>query len=979
MEKRIFAAMAAAFNRVNFLVVLMVAAVINFMLVGCDPAEEARTETMSVSTVSKPSKEEPTPTPDPALNWSFNYGVNNHTTSVDTPWSLTEYTNNVSVSGNTSAWVNHKDDRFAVPDTYREISLTYAQEHTTPSQVYTKLISSSLREKVYQDSIGWTAVMEDGNLCYCHVKWERKQVEIRDTMRILPYIRVKGAKVKSISSLPGNTSMTRGTYVSDSIVRKVVWEVEYEVVRGDVPESAFTQAMEFTQDLEDMYKVLLLSEDDIARGYLKNQERIALDNDTERCSLIEVLVMKSGEEHEYTHNYVLNRWIKNIPEWLENVTSFGFTHKNVYPIEYDAVQRGIRKENGWTVDGRKFTRRSQKSNGYENITMVYNGYSEGCVYEDQWIRAEFPILEFSINEMDTHVESINSDTEGYEQARLFNTISTEYLGWNQNVSETVKLQMPKAAPEIEIVSEGWDYDNYTEIIYNDSIVRLPVYVIVYSDGNRVNTKFHFVADRGLENYKTFDVIEDNESERTGSVNVVLSASREMSGEDKGATAVWKSNTYELSNGVQLNASRQENHWRSKESEDFECTYRNRTFTAPRHTISTSNVSNVSGGNVVGQYKVFNYTDDLTYNYGDNTKESTATGIIRVPAVTVVSEGWDASSAKEVWSDSKVTWSIDWVVKFSDGTEDRTSFAAEAPRTFTVDPAWLSIEDNANYSTGNYVVTVTNSENQSKTVNGATFNWTRETRSIKTNVQLNASTQVNTWHATDPFGCKVTYKGQTYDFGRKNMSLSHQDNLTGGSEIDSYKVYNYTDRMNYTVGENTKSLTAEGTIKVKVEEPEIPTFFPKEWGELLEIKQTVANNKTHDGYVYTWSLRFKNNIVLPVVVERGSTNPSWNFNYAEFTLVTTYNGGTYEAATGNWVNTTATDQTNHMVWTREGGERANKNYREANDENWDEGHLIGNRPSTQTSRYQFSIVDGVLSATDTYTGKFMGTWSSYVAK
>lgn len=973
MKKRMFAAMAAASKSVSFLVVLVMAVVFNFLMTGCDRPEDDYATKNSREYISTTTVDKPTAPTAPDLSWSFGYENRNKGWELTTNWWVRETTNQFNDAGVSRNAVSHKDDRYAV--TSVSVNLQEVQERTYAGQLSTKTVSNTMTRKVFEDSRRWTATVL-GNLCYFDAADQRIEAEVRDTLRQLPYVRTVDANVEAVNILPGTTAYTtRGTYVSDSACVEVVWKGHKEVVGNGY----VTGGENFIVELRDTFKVLLLSEDDIARGYLKSKERIALDNENERCSFTEVLVMKSGEEHEYTHNYVLNRWIKNIPEWLENVTSFGFTHKSVSPIEYDAVQRGIRKENGWTVDGRKFTRRSQKTNGYENITMVYNGYSEGCVYEDQWIRVEFPILEFNSNEMDTHVESINSDNEGYEQARLFNTISTEYLGWNQNVSETVKLQMPKAAPEIEIVSEGWDYDNYTEIIYNDSIVRLPVYVIVYSDGNRVNTKFHFVGDRGLENYKTFDVIEDNESERTGSVNVVLSASREMSGEDKGATATWKRNTYELSNGVQLNTSRQENHWRSVESEDFECTYRGRTFTAPRHNISTSNVSNVSGGNVVGQYKVFNYTDDLTYNYGDNSKNSVAKGTIRVPAVTIVSEGWDASSAREVWSDTKVNWSIDWVVKFSDGTEDRTSFAADAPRTFTVDPAWLSIELNANYSTGNYVVTVTNSENQSKTVNGATFNWTRETRSIKTNVQLAGSTQVNTWHATDPFGCKVTYKGQTYDFGRKNMSLSHQDNLTGGSEIDGYKVYNYTDRMNYTVGENTKSLDAKGTIKVKVEEPEIPTFFPKDWGELLEIKQTVANNKTHDGYVYTWSLRFKNNIVLPVVVERGSTNPSWNFNYAEFTLVTTYNGGTYEAATGNWVNTTATDQTNHMVWTRDGGERANKNYREAKAENWDEGHLIGNRPSTQTSRYNFSIVDGVLSATDTYTGKFMGTWSSYVAK
>lgn len=974
MKQRMFAAMAAASKSVSYLVVLVMAVVFNFSLTGCDPADqEIRTQSDTYK-MSKPSKDEPTP--DPALNWSFGYENRNKGWELTTNWWVRETTTQFNDAGISRNAVSHKDDRYAVADNLREVSLSYTQERTYAGQLSTKTVSSSMTRKVYEDSVRWTAAIEDGNLCYLDAVDQRVEAEVRDTMRALPYVRTVNAVVKAINTLPGTTAYTtRAAYVSDSICREVVWDVEKEVVTNNL----INKVENFHVELRDTFKVLLLSEDDIARGYAKDKERLPLDDITERCSFTEVLVMKSGEEHENPRNYVLNRLVKGIDEYTKDVTSFAYTWKNDNSILIGNVNKSIRKENGWTVDSRTDSFGALISNGAEPITTSYTYYHEGCTYKDEWVEVEFPLITPVMKEKETHVESIVSNNEGYEQARLFNTISTEYLGWNQNVGETVKLQMPKAAPEIEIVSEGWDYDNYTEIIYNDSIVRLPVYVIVYSDGNRVNTKFHFVADRGLENYKTFDVIEDNESERTGSVNVVLSASREMSGEDKGATAVWKRNTYELSNGVQLNTSRQENHWRSVESEDFECTYRDKTFTAPRHTISTSNVSNVSGGNVVDQYKVFNYTDVLSYNYGDNTKESTAKGIIRVPAVTVVSEGWDASSAKEVWSDSKVNWTLDWVVKFSDGTEDRTSFAADAPRTFTVDPAWLSIEDNANYNTGNYVVTVTNSENQSKTVNGATFNWTRETRSIKTNVQLAATTQVNTWHATDPFGCKVTYKGQTYDFGRKNMSLSHQDNLTGGTEVDGYKVYNYTDRMNYTVGENTKSLDAEGTIKVKVEEPEIPTFFPKEWGELLEIKQTVANNKTHDGYVYTWSLRFKNNIVLPVVVERGSTNPSWNFNYAEFTLVTTYNGGTYEAATGNWVNTTATDQTNHMVWTREGGERANKNYREAKSENWDEGHLIGNRPSTQTSRYQFSIVDGVLSATDTYTGKFMGTWSSYVAK
>jgi hypothetical protein len=917
------------------------------------------------------------PTPDPALNWEFGYSNSNKGWNLTTNWWVRETLTQFNDAGISRNAVSHKDDRYAVADNLREVSLSYTQERTYAGQLSTKTVSSSMTRKVYEDSIRWIAAIEDGNLCYLDAVDQRIEAEVRDTLRKLPYIRTVDAKVKAINTLPGTTQyQTRGTYVSDSICREVVWDVTKEVVGCGL----VAGGERFTQELRDTFKVLLLSEDDIARGYAKDKNRVVIDDVTERCSFTEVLVMKSGEEHNNPRNYVLNRLVKGIDEYLKTVTSFGYSWRYDNALTIGNVSKNIRKENGWTVDGRTDSFGALISNGAEPITTAYTYYHEGCVYKDEWVEVEFPLITPVMKEFNTHVESIVSDNDEYDQARLFNTVSTEYLGWNQNVGETVKLQMKKDVPDpVIITNEGWDYTKSREIIYNDSIAWIPVYVIEYSDGTRVENIFRFSDDRLLERLSSWTSIENNETQSTGNVAVNKTATRDMTATVNGAVALWVRESYSLSNNVTLAGTSQENRWRSIEPNGMTVTYRGKEFTFTRHNISTTNAASVTGGGVVGDYKVYDYKDDLAYTFGDNTKHSVAPGTIKVPAVSIISEGWDASSAREVWSDGRVDWSLDWVVKFSDGHEDRTSFSANDVRTYTVDTNWNKIEENANYSTSSYVVNVTKSENQSKTVNGATFSWVRETRSIKTTVTLASGTAENGWTAVDPFSCSVTYKGKTYDFGRRNVSLSHSDNLTGGNEVNGYQVYNYGDAMSYTVADNTKSLTAEGTIKVKVEEPEIPTFFPKEWGELLEIKQTVANNKTHDGYVYTWSLRFANNIVLPVVVERGSTNPSWNFNYAEFTLVTTYNGGSFEAATGNWVNTTATDQTNHMVWTREGGERANKNYREAKYENWDEGHLIGNRPSTQTTRYNFSIVDGVLSATDTYTGKFMGTWSSYVAK
>lgn len=1134
-----------ATKRVKNWIALIAIVVFNVLISGCsDPYEHDEMTTTSEERISKPQPQDIVP----GLDFRFNYINRNHGWFLNTEWDIFESVTGFRDNGLSYNAVSHKDDRYAVEDKYREVSLQYTQERTFKGTMSTKTKSLSATRRVYADSVRWTANIEDGNLVYCDAIDERIEAEVRDTMRTLPYIRTVNAKVKAINTLPGTTKyMTRAAYVSDSICREIVWDVEKEIVgiSGD----------NFHQELRDTFKVLLLSEDEIDHAYAKNKQRVVLDDVTERCSFTEVFVMKSGEEHENPRNYVLNRLVKGIDEYLKDVTSFNYTWRHDNALNIGNVSKGIRKENNWTVDSRTDNFGALISNDAEPITTVYTYYHEGCTYEDQWLKEEYPIVTPAMKENETHVEPINSDTNGYVQARLFNTISTEYLGWNQNVGETVKLQMPET---ITIVNEGWEDWKCTETIYNDSIVWEPWYMIEYSNGSKVETKFHFMDVRDLIRLTDWMSIEENESETTGDVAVNLTSSKEVSAENKDAKAVWTREVRELSNNVRLAGSNQTNKWRSTEANGMTVTFRGQSFTFSRHNVSTSHADNVTGGSVVGEYKVYNYTDDLAYTFGDNTKHAVDPGTIKVPAVTIISEGWDNASAKEIWSDNRVDWSLDWVVKFSNGNEDRTNFAWHDDRVYTVDTNWSSIENNANYNTGNYVVNITNNAAQSKDVNGAVFSWTRETRSVKTDVQLNASNQTNGWTAVDPFNCSVTYKGKTFDFGRKSVSLNHKDNLSsgvengnymvytygdamsytiagntktltapgeikvlneiivsegwdnssakqtvtnfmvnwsvdyvvkyntgkedrtnyshsdmrsltvdtdwtsieknnnqsttsatatvsntaaqsqnvngatfkwnretrsikstaklnasnqqngwtavdpnsctvtyngrtytfdkltasvsntasvnGGNEQGGYKVYTYGDKLTYTYGGDSKTATAPGTIKVKVKEP---TFFPESWGAILEAKQTVANNESHKSFVYTWSLRFENGYVLPVVIRSGSDVPEWNFEFVEKTQVTSYNGGTYESSTGKWINTTAQDQPDHMIWARSGVERANKNYNEAKKQNWDEGRLINGKPSVTTSRYSLTINNGFLSATDTYTGHVMGTWSSYV--
>jgi hypothetical protein len=109
------------------------------------------------------------------------------------------------------------------------------------------------------------------------------------------------------------------------------------------------------------------------------------------------------------------------------------------------------------------------------------------------------------------------------------------------------------------------------------------------------------------------------------------------------------------------------------------------------------------------------------------------------------------------------------------------------------------------------------------------------------------------------------------------------------------------------------------------------------------------------------------------VRSGDATPEWHFEYAETTTVEDYNGGTYDKSTKTWICTTASDKPNQMVWSRNSKEKANKDYQIARNQNWDEGRMVDGHPSTKTTRYQLKVTDGKLTATDTYTGKYMGAW------
>ncbi|MBR1825001.1 MAG: hypothetical protein IJ770_00240, partial [Alphaproteobacteria bacterium] len=385
-------------SRVNYLVVLMMAVVFNNLMTSCEDDYDARmerTQTQSFEGVDQPVL---------GLEFNFNYDVNNRGWKLETPWTITEKVTGLNEKGTSSDWVSHKDDRYAVIDALRNVSLQYTQENTSASQTYTSLVTSSASRKEYKDSVRYSAMIEDGNIAYLDCVNDRKEVEVRDTLRKLPYIRTKSARVKAINTLPGTTKyQTRAAYVSDSICREVVWNVEKELVGNGIAESKT-----FTVELRDTFKVLLLSEDDIESAKALNKSRVIIDATTERCSFDEVFTMKSGEQHTNTKNIILNRNIITIDEYLKTVTSFGYAWQRDNTLTKGNASQ-IRTEGDWTVNGRTDKFSALITNNAEPITTDYGFYHESAEYKDSYVTVDFEFITPVMKENNSRVESVVSN------------------------------------------------------------------------------------------------------------------------------------------------------------------------------------------------------------------------------------------------------------------------------------------------------------------------------------------------------------------------------------------------------------------------------------------------------------------------------------------------------------------------------------------------------------------------------------------
>lgn len=176
----------------------------------------------------------------------------------------------------------------------------------------------------------------------------------------------------------------------------------------------------------------------------------------------------------------------------------------------------------------------------------------------------------------------------------------------------------------------------------------------------------------------------------------------------------------------------------------------------------------------------------------------------------VISGYEFRDAKLVISDDKVTASLIYVVTYNDGSEELHNESKEFARSLVCTTDWTAKEKLTDHQTGDISVSLQSTVSRSD----GFWSYDSETRIIRNSVKLNSSTQTNSWTSVDPNSIIYTRNGHSCTFDVIEFTAVHKgDNLAPANTSGNISVYNYTDDIAVTFGDNTKEATAPGKILI----------------------------------------------------------------------------------------------------------------------------------------------------------------------
>lgn len=368
------------------------------------------------------------------------------------------------------------------------------------------------------------------------------------------------------------------------------------------------------------------------------------------------------------------------------------------------------------------------------------------------------------------------------------------------------------------------------------------------------------------------------------------------------------------------------------------------------------------------YDKARFNNAINADYQGYTQSVSESVLLKKEAVRQTDEYWDQSSAKKTITLWNIHTSIDYVIVSSNGSEDRTTYVADFGWSFGPKSHWSVNAENNSYFTGSVSASVNGSQ-KSQNKDGATWNWVENSHSMTATVSVANGNQVDEWEGRTVNDISITRNGNTYSFGHDDYSLNDKGSKLGNpTSTETEDVYPYIHSLTFGIGGVEAEASVEG--KITVAKPDNPTFF----GKLKGMTCIVINNANHDDYMYGLLAHIEGGKVIPGIWNK-SGEIQWFLGDEQQTSATNLNGCVYEHSTGKWVPVHGWDSPDLLQYDGMDGQNAdNQSYATAIQWNWDEGHMVNGHPSVTTSRISFNMSNGVVSATDSYSGSSLGSWT-----
>ena len=372
----------------------------------------------------------------------------------------------------------------------------------------------------------------------------------------------------------------------------------------------------------------------------------------------------------------------------------------------------------------------------------------------------------------------------------------------------------------------------------------------------------------------------------------------------------------------------------------------------------------------GWYERARFKNTVNANYCGYPQSVSETVLLRKEAVHQTFEGWDEASEKKTISLWTIHTEIDYVIRNSDGSEERTHYSFDFGWSFGPKSNWSVFAENNSYYTGNVIANVSSSQKSKDAKDGAKWQWNENSHSFIADVNVANGVQHDEWEAVTVNDITITRNGNVHNFGHDDYSMTDGGaKLGGATSTDSEDVYPYTHSLTFGMGGVTDTKTVNGEIHVAKAAPEVPTFF----GQLESMSFIVSNNPEHTDYLYTALAHLKGGRVVPGVWDKNG-EIKW-FLEDEQAGSSNLNGCAYEHSTGKWVPVRGWDSPDCLQYdTQEGANADNQSYATALQWNWDEGAMVSGHPSVTTDRISYSMQDGVVSVVDARHGVSLGSWT-----